>query len=144
MRIERLVIGRRQAVVLHAPDQLLDHAPRDSLSNLARYPCWHRGLVHRLAASHLRQDPHAPPRRDPQVLGQVALRQLARDIHRRIAHPDDDHVLAAQIDRIVGITIAVHVKVRAIEGAGVVRDIRIPVMAIAHEQDIVIARLAGR
>ena len=74
----------------------------------------------------------------------MPLRQLARDIHCRIAHADHDDIFAAQIDRVVRVAIAVDVEMRVVETAGVARHVRIPMVPVAHEQRVIFARLAGR
>ena len=143
MGLQGLVIGLGEAIVLHAAKRLLDHPPGHGLTQLARHPGRQGRLIGRFAVHIFGQDPDAAAGGDPQGFGDGPLGELRGDIHGRIAHAHHDDVLAAHIHRIEGIAVGVGVEGGAVEMAGKVRQARIPVVAVADEEDVIGPGLAG-
>ena len=139
-----LMVGLGQAVVFHTAEGLLDHLAGHGQAQLAGHPMRQGRFVRRLAVHVFGQHPHPAPGGDPQVFGDRPLGQLAGDVHRRVAHADDHDVLAAHVDRVERVAIGVAVEGRPVELAGIVRDARAPVVAVADEQHVVQSRFAGR
>ena len=98
MAFERADRRFGQAIVAHLADQPLDHPRAEPLAHGFGHPRRGRVLVDRLTLVILWENPHPVPRGNKQTTGDRALRQFARHVHRRIAHADDEHPLAA--DRI--------------------------------------------
>jgi hypothetical protein len=142
--LQRLVVGLGQAVVLHLAHVLADQRADDLQAQPARHPGRHGRLVRRLAVQIFREHPDPAPGRDDQLAGDRALGQLAGDIHGRIAHADHHHGLAAHVDRIERVAIGVGVEGGAVEGSRILRDARVPVVAVGDDQHVVEPGLAGR
>jgi hypothetical protein len=144
VRLAELVVGLGQAVVLHAPHGLAQQRLADGLADPERHPALgeHRVLaVDRLAAHVLGDDPRAAARGEVRVLRDVG--RLDRDVHRAVAHAEDDHVLAAQ-EVVVDVVVGVHD--RALERVGPLErrlgPALVPVVAVGDEQHVEAPRLA--
>jgi hypothetical protein len=135
--LQGLVVGLGEAIVLHGANRALDRAPGQGQAELARHPGGHGGFVGRLAVHIFRKHPDAAAGGHGQGLGDRSLGEFGSDIHGRIAHADDDDVLAPHVDGIERVAIGVAVKGRALELAGIFGDARAPMVAVAHEQDVV-------
>ena len=61
-----------------------------------------------------------------------------------VAHSDHDYLLAAHVDRVERVVVAVAVHEDPVELTGVVRDVGIPMMSVADHQDVVGANFAVR
>lgn len=141
MRLAKTVVGLGQPVALGwagvAAQQLLHH-PLADLEWDTRVVAH---LVDRFAEHVLRQDPDALPRRQIRALGDVG--GLDRDVHRRVAHPQDHDALAGE-DRVVDV--GVRMQLAAVERVCSWErrfgPARIPVVAVGDQQRVVAAALA--
>ena len=143
VRLADLVVGLGQAVVLHGPD-------RDLVHRLEQQPAEREGqergelvdadLVERAAEQVLGQDvgPAARGQEGPPGVE----RRLGGDVHRAVAHAEDEHALV--LERLV-VDVVVRVHLDAVEGAGEggLGPARVPVVAVGHEQRVVLARVAA-
>ncbi len=141
---ERLVVGLGQPVAAHAADELADHLARrregDVLGDVGR----RHHLVGGHAIAVLRQHPHAAAGRDVERLGHPPVRELAGDVHRRVAHADDDHLLATHLDGLERVHVGVAVHQDAVELARVVGEAGAPVVPVGDHEVGVAAGLPRR
>ncbi len=142
MGLADAVVGRGQAVVLDLADADPVERAEDPLAHAPRHgagPSVDADLVERPAEDVLRQHVGAATGRQEGALGDVA--RLDRDVHRAVADPDDEHPSA--LERSV-VDVAVRVRLRAVEAAGVagLGPARVPVVAVGDDQRVVAAALA--
>ena len=94
MRVEEAVIGFGQPVTLHVPDDETMHDLTQPPANRPRDVRRDEELIEGAAEHVFRNDVHAAAR------GEECLRRdlgrLDRDVHRAIAHSDDDDALSAE------------------------------------------------
>src|SRR3712207_6349558 len=109
---------------------------RPPRSTLFPYTTLFRSLVHRLAEEVLGDDVRAAPRAEGRGLRDV--RGVDGDVHRAVAHAQDDHLLAGQL---LGARVVVRVQLLALEGVRA-RERRlghagVPVVAVGDEERVV-------
>jgi hypothetical protein len=98
--------------------------------------------VERLAEQVLRHDPRAAPGGEEGVRRDLA--RLDGDVHRRVAHAEDDDVLALQ-RLVVDVLVRVHLHALELVGARErgLGPALVPVVAVGDEQHVVALGLAG-
>ena len=138
MRLERPVIGLGEAVPPEVADDDPQHAPGDLLTDLERDAGAREVLVGRPTEHVLGDDPGAAPGGEVRRSGREA--RLHRDVHRRVAHPEDDHAPVAEEGRILS-RVVVRVDLEAGEPVAArepgLRPARIPVVAVGDDQRVV-------
>src|SRR5262249_27926152 len=142
--LEQPVIRLRQAIVLHAADgRVIDPAPDPALPG-QRQPGIELPLVRRLAKQEAREDMSASPCADEELLRDVARAELVGNVHRRVAHANDEPALAPEVERGEGIAIGMGVDLRAVEMSGIsrLRPAAIPMVPVADEERVIGMRLA--
>jgi hypothetical protein len=129
------VIGLGQPVLLGAADGQADHGLEDLHPHPDRQPRVVRQLVGGPAEEVLRHDPRAPAGGEERALGDV--RGLDRDVHRAVAHPEDDDAPAREL---LGLAVVVGVHLgageRVVPGEARLGPARVPVVAVGDEQGV--------
>ena len=67
-------------------------------------------------------------------------RELGGDVHGAVADPDHQHALAVHVERVGGAEVVVGVDRLAVEAAREVRVARVPVVAVADDQEVELLR----
>ena len=133
------VVGPRQAVALGPAGVQADHRLRDARAEPVRHVRDRADLVARLSEEVLRHDPGAATRGEVRRGGDVA--RLDGDVHRAVAHPQHDDVLARQ-ERVVAVVVGVDLD--ALEGVGAgerrLGPAPVPVVAVGDDEHVVLVR----
>ena len=148
MGLGDLVVRGRQPVVLHRAhggeqrllQQLLADLEGDrTVGDQTGKPAELLGLVERLALDVLGDDPGAASGGEVGLRGRVG--RVDGQVHRAVAHPQDDHALVAELLRVL-VVVRVHLAPRELAGEGRLGPARVPVVAVGDHHGVIDVRLA--
>ena len=105
VRLPEAVVGLGQAVALGPADVQADDELRDAGVQPVRHVRQRADLIQRLAEQVLRHDPRAAAGGEVRAASDVA--GLDGDVHRAVAHPEHDDVLAGE-KPVVAVRVGVH------------------------------------
>ena len=141
MGVGELVIRLRQAVVLHLADVHLQQQRHDREADPGRDPLGPAELVDRLAEEVLGD--HIGPAAGGQIGVLRVVGGIDGDVHRRVAHAEDDDVLAGDLGLLL-VVVGVHLLAGEVLAARKrrLRPARVPVMPVGDDHGVVGRRLA--
>src|SRR4029077_15201349 len=136
------MVGLGQAITLGRAGVALEQRLYEALADLEGHARVVAQLIDGFPEQVLGNDPYALTRREIRFLGDV--RALHGDVHRGVAHSQDDHPLTGE-DRVLHIGVCVQLLAGEFLGAGEggFGPAWIPVVAVGDQQRVVHARLAA-
>ena len=142
MGLEEVVVGVGETEVLHPPGGEAGQRPRHQPLELQGQPRVDLDQrVERAAEEVLRHHPGAAAGGDEHLLGDALARELRGDVDGAVPDADDQHPLAVEVERVARADVVVGVERLAVEAAGEVGEARVPVVAVADDQEV---ELLGR
>ena len=137
------MVGLGQAVALERARVEAQHELEELGRHRHRHPVARRELVDGPPEEVLRDDPRAAARGEVRRARDVA--RLDGDVHRAVAHPEHDDVLAFE-DAVVAVVVGVQLRALEVLAAGERRlgPARVPVMAVGDEQHVVVGAARRR
>ncbi len=137
MRVEEVVVGRRQPEVLHAPGEDPRQHPREPPLQADRQPRVDLDdLIGGFAEDVLRHDPRAGAGREEDGVRDGLAPELGDDVDGGVADPDDEHALAIEVEWGARVDVVVRVDRGPVERAGEVGVAGVPVVPVADEQRV--------
>ena len=137
MRLEQLVVGRRQSVFRRVrSDQGGEHLRGFALPRQRQVRGGLEELVTRLSRKVFRDDPRARAGRQCHLVLQRLRRQLDGDVRGAVTDTDDQDPLAGEFERRLRVDVVVRVDGLAGERAGKVRQPSVPVVSVADDQQV--------
>ena len=144
MRLEQLVIGRRQPVCRRVCAKRRGNQLRDfALPGQRQVGRRAEEFVSRLPGKIFGHDPGTGSGRQGDLVLQGLGRQFDGDVSRAVADAHHQDSLSGQRQRCLRVDVVVGVDGRTGEGAREVRESRIPVVTVAHDQQVELPHRTG-